>query len=192
MTSSLVDLARVGDHVDDRAVVAVGEHAALRRAGGAGGVDERERVLRADARATRLELLGRALAPALAHLLERDRLRRARPPASSRVAGGRVDRRRSCAGAARWSWIAAIFASCSSFSQTTAHALGVGDHPQALLGGVGLVDRHHDRARARSRPGRRRTTRGGCCARMHTRSPGWMPRSIRPSPISWTISASCA
>ena len=40
-----LDLAGLADHVDDRAVVAVREHAALRRAGGAGGVDERERVL---------------------------------------------------------------------------------------------------------------------------------------------------
>ncbi len=53
-----LDLSRVGDHVDDRAVVAVREHAALGGARGARGVDERERVLWAHARAARLELLG--------------------------------------------------------------------------------------------------------------------------------------
>ena len=45
-----------------------------------------------------------------------------------------------------WSRIAATFASCSSSSHTIAQAPGVGDHPQALLGGVGLVDRHDDSA----------------------------------------------
>ena len=39
-----LDLAGLADHVDDRGVVAVREHAALRRAGRAGGVDEGEGV----------------------------------------------------------------------------------------------------------------------------------------------------
>jgi hypothetical protein len=70
------DLANLGDHVDDRAVVAVREHAALRRPGSARGIDEREGILRADRGAARLELLGRAPASPLTDLLECDRAER--------------------------------------------------------------------------------------------------------------------
>ncbi len=54
------DLAGIADHVDDRPIVAVGEHAALRWAGRARGVDERVWVLGAHRRAARVELLRRA------------------------------------------------------------------------------------------------------------------------------------
>ena len=63
----------VVDHVHDRAVVAVRQHAALRRAGGAGGVDEGVGVLELHGLASRGELLEAAGAAALADLVERDR-----------------------------------------------------------------------------------------------------------------------
>ena len=141
------------DHVDDRAVVAMAEHAALWWSGGAGGVDERERILRTHGGATRFELLRGAPAPAFADLLERDRPQRtlagqsrSRGAVPREVAGGgsitmtvrRVGTR---------SRMAAILASCSLVLAYDRAGTGVGDHPQALLGGVGLVDRHNDRAR---------------------------------------------
>ena len=118
------DLADLGDHRDDRAVVAMGEHAALRRTRRAGGVDEGERILGADGRAARLELLRRAPASALAHLVERYRTkrldRRRAVVLQPRRWGGSITMIvRSCG---RRSRIAAIFASWSSSSQTIAQA----------------------------------------------------------------------
>ena len=83
-----------------------------------------KRVLRAHGRAARLELLGRALAPALAHLIERDRARarapRGAPLVAAPPAGGSMTMTVRRFGS--WSRIAAIFASCSSSSQTIAQA----------------------------------------------------------------------
>ena len=66
--------AALVDHVEHRAVVAVREHAALRRPGRARRVDERERVVGLDRVARSLELRGVAPAAALAQLVERDRV----------------------------------------------------------------------------------------------------------------------
>ena len=101
------------DHVEHRAVVAVREHAALGRPGGARRVDEREGVVGADRVGAGVELGGVAPAAALAQLVERDRV--------GHVARG-VRRRRGGASAGRRSRTATIFATCSASSQTTATA----------------------------------------------------------------------
>ncbi len=95
--------------VEHLAVVAVREHAALRRPGRARRVDERVRVLGLDRGGALGHLGGVAAAAALAQVLERDRVadvaarvdRRSRPP-------GRAGRPRT--------WV--ILATWSAFSQT--------------------------------------------------------------------------
>ena len=75
------DIALVEDrlllaHRDHRPVVAVQQHAALRRPGGAGGVDERVRVLGLDRRGARGDLGVVAAASALAQVVHADRVGR--------------------------------------------------------------------------------------------------------------------
>ena len=67
------------DHRHDVAVVAVAEHAALRRPGRARRVDDRVRLVARDGVRALAQLGGVAAAAALAHVGERDRRRRRRP-----------------------------------------------------------------------------------------------------------------
>ena len=135
----LMDAPGRSEHLHHRAVVAVRQHAALRRAGSAGGVDEGERVLQAHGCTARLELLSGASTAALAHLLERDRPERL----GGRAVGGvhhdhRVHLRDLLADREDLVELLLVLADHRA-------GFGVGDHPEALLGGVGLVDRHDDR-----------------------------------------------
>ena len=140
------DLAALADHVDDRAVVAVGEHAALRWAGRAGGVDERVGVLGAHGGPARVELLrasasARARGPASSGDRRLKRFGR-----SSRPSRGLIDHdhgaqvRQLVADRGDLRELLVVLADDRA-------GAGVGDHPQALLGRVGLVDRHDDGAR---------------------------------------------
>ncbi len=128
------------------------EHAPLGGAGGAGGVDERVGVLGAQCGAAALELLrplagrngdtrrrrvspgfGSPRVPALAHLRERDRL--------GGVVGVDHDHR------AQLRQLLAHRGDLRELLSVLAHDRArarVGDHPVALLGGVGRVDRHND------------------------------------------------
>jgi hypothetical protein len=144
----VLDLPDSSDHVDDGAVVAVGEHAALGRAGGAGGVDEGEGVLGTHARAAPFELLGRAGSSALAYVRQGDRAqRRSRGGGAVRLGllGGRVDRdhraqiRQAIADGGDLRDLLLVLTGDRA-------SPGVADHPVALLGRVGRVDRHDDQA----------------------------------------------
>ncbi len=150
------DAAARAHHLDHRPVVAMREHAALRRPGRPRGVDERERVLRAHTCPPLRELLGGARAPALADLVERDRTERTfacgaavrhgrAAVAGARGAGGGIDHDHRAQ--ARHLLLDRDYLRelLVVLADDRARA-GVGDHPQALFGRVGLVDRHDGRA----------------------------------------------
>ena len=135
------DLARADPadgeaHVHDGAVVAVGEHAALGRTGRARGVDEGERVLAGDrvrALAEGLLAEGRAAGP---ELVEREGGLGpvARVHDDQVLEGGEA-----VADLEDLGQLLGVLAD-------DGHGLRVAHDPGALLGGVGLVDRHHDAA----------------------------------------------
>jgi hypothetical protein len=126
-------------HVQDGAVVAVAEHAALGRPGRARGVDEGERVLGRDRRGPRLELGGIARAPALADLVEGDGVR----GVAVRIDDDqRAQLRQPVADGDDLGDLPGVLAD-------DRHRVRVAHHPLALLGRVGRVDRHDDRAGAR-------------------------------------------
>ena len=92
-----------------------------------------------------------------------------------------------------WSLIAAIFASCSSFSHTIALASESESTHRHSSGGVGLIDRHDHCARGWSRPCPRRTTRDACwpgcrgarrAGRRGRSARGRSPGRSRPAPCS--------
>ena len=123
-------------HVEHRAVVAVADHAALRRSGGPGGVDEGADVLRADRRVARLPFLGRVRGATRAQLLERDHV--------VRLALHQHDLLE----------LRELLADRHDLGELLGvlddHELRVGvlEHVLAFLGRVGLVDRDDDRADA--------------------------------------------
>ena len=139
MSSSSLEDALLVDHVEHRAVVAVRDHAALRRPRRARRVDEGADVVGGD-RAPALLPLGRPSGPRRARSARPSRSRRRRALHPDHVLELRAavpDR--------------AIFSSCSSSSTITAFGVGVLEHVLALLGRVGLVDRDHGRAGAERR-----------------------------------------
>ena len=160
--------------------VAVGQLAALRPPGGAGGVDQGGEVVGAHGRAPGVHLVGGRVGP------ERDdRVDRAGTGAAG--APARSARRARSAGRA------------------TAHALDerpvlvrlddgggrlrVREDPLDLLGRGRLVDRHRDAARRRGSRSRPASTRSGCATAAPTRSPGRTPAAISPRATAVTSSA---
>ena len=122
-------------HRDDVAVVAVAEHAALRRPGRPRRVDDRVRLVARDGVRAPVQLGGVARAAALAQRVERDRV--------ADVAGrvdhdDRLQRRQVVAHRADLGDLRRVLADDRA-------RLGVAGDPLALLGRVRRVDRHDDR-----------------------------------------------
>ena len=166
--------------VTHRPVVAVREHAALRRPGGAGRVDERVRVLGLDRSGARGDLGVVAAAAALAQVVHGDRVGRVafdhddrlevREPVADLGDLRRPARRPRRTGTAT--------RSCRPPTRTP---------PASSSGRSGRRRRRRWRCRSS-----RTSTRGACCRARPTRSPGSRPRSISPRAISETIVAELA
>ena len=138
-------------HRADRAVVAVREHAALRRAGGARRVDERERVVEGERLRRRSSSAGSPLRP---------RSRRSSSEIASPTSPeGSMTMIVSSSG--RRSRTARILAICDGVLADDRLGARVADDPLALLGRVRRVDRHDDRAGLGDRRSRRRSTPAG-------------------------------
>ena len=171
-------------HVDHLAVVAVREHAALRRPGGARRVDDRVRVVGRDGLAARS-----AARPASRPRPRSRRSSSAIASPTSPVGSMTITCSQRRAGCSRTS---TILATCAASSQTIATRLGVAGHPLALAR-ASWSGRSAPRRRRRSRSRSRTYVHSGRVAHSsETRSPGSMPRSIRPRAISETISPSSA
>jgi hypothetical protein len=127
----VLDDADLVDHVQHRPVVAVADDAALRRPGRAGGVDEGADVLGRDRRVERLPGAGVATGAFGAEVLHRDRVLGA--------AGHHHHVLELRQAVAHRSHLLQLFCVLDDDD------LGVGvlEDVAALLGGVGLVDRHH-------------------------------------------------
>jgi hypothetical protein len=126
-----LDHAGRGDHVEHCPVVAVADHAALRRAGGAGGVDEGADVLRGDRGVALVPDRGVDAGALRGQVLGRERVRVG--------AGHQHDLLQVRQLRAHLLHLRQLFGVLDD------HHLGVGvvEHVAALLGGVGLVDRDH-------------------------------------------------
>ncbi len=130
------DLQALVDAVDVRDEVAVGEHAALRRPGRAGGVDDRRDVVGADRGNARVEVGVGDLRAGRAQLVERHRAAALALEAQHVLeAGQRV------ADLGELRELALVLAEEHAGARVVEHVL-------ALLRRVGLVDRHHDCAGA--------------------------------------------
>ena len=143
---ALLEHAELAAHVDHLAVVAVREHAALGRPGGAGRVDDRVGVVLADGLAALLELGLVAAAAPLAQVVERDRV--------GHVAAGVdhdhvLERGQVLPHLDDLGHLGGVLAD-------DRHRLGVAGHPLALAGRVRRVDRDDDGAGARDREVARR------------------------------------
>ncbi len=133
----LLQGARRLRHREDRAVIAVLQNAALRRASRAGGVDEGVRVVGLDAGDAALELVAVAAAASRAQVIERDRV------------GGRalgVDHDHVLELGQALSNLGDLCDLSCVLADDRSRA-GVTRDPLALLRRVGRVDRHDDRAR---------------------------------------------
>ena len=137
----LLDDVQALAHVQHRAVVVVGEHAALRRPGRPRRVDERERVLGAHRVHPLLERRLGAAAAALAQRVERDRI----ADVAVRVDDDHVAQgRQSFADGGDLGHLARVLAH-------DRHGFGVAGHPFALFRRVRRIDRDDDRCGRRDR-----------------------------------------
>ena len=138
-------------HVDHRAVVAVGEHAALRRPGGAGGVDERVGIVGRDGGDALGHLVGVTATAALTQFVERDRVGdvAGRIDHDHRLERGQPVPHRDDLGD-----LARVLANDEA-------RLGVARHPLALLRRVRGVDGDDDAAGAADAEARVRPLRPG-------------------------------
>ena len=135
----------------------------------AGRVDDRRRIVRVGGR---LAATGHA-APGAAQLVERDRTvgRLRRCTTTCRSAGSSPRTRAS-------------LAACSASSTNTTLASGVAEHVGALLGRVGRVDGHDDRAGTQRAEVARAPIPGGSRPGCPTRSPAPTPSAASPPAIS--------
>ena len=158
----------------------MGEHAALRRPGGAGRVDDRGDVVGADGVEPALQLGLLDLAGAGSQVGDRAWCRRPAP-----CVHDVLERRAAAAHRLDLRELRGVLADDRA-------GAGVGEHVPALLGRVRVVDRHDDGAGGQQRGSRRASTPGACSPRIATRSPGSMPSATRPPAISRTALPSSA